>query len=118
MLKQIKIWMNTGFHPKDKIISLWDTTARAISKGKAGKTVEFGRRWIITRLIGGYDWAGFGVEAEWSAAISESAADYIRDGVPEAGRLLSDPHIMNIQIVSGAPGSEAVPPGHSNFSLQ
>jgi hypothetical protein len=54
MLKQIKIWMNTGFHPKDKIISLWDTTARAISKGKAGKTVEFGRRWIITRLMGGY----------------------------------------------------------------
>jgi hypothetical protein len=54
MLKQIKIWMNTGFHPKDKIISLWDTTARAISKGKAGKSVEFGRRWIITRLMGGY----------------------------------------------------------------
>ncbi len=54
MLKQIKIWMKTGFHPKDKIISLWDTTARAISKGKAGKTVEFGRRWILTRLMGGY----------------------------------------------------------------
>jgi len=54
MLKQIKIWMKTGFHPKDKIISLWDTTARAISKGKVGKTVEFGRRWIITRLMGGY----------------------------------------------------------------
>jgi hypothetical protein len=54
MLKQIKIWMSTGFHPKDKIISLWDTTARAISKGKAGKSVEFGRRWIITRLLGGY----------------------------------------------------------------
>lgn len=54
MLEQIKIWMKTGFHPKDKIISLWDTTARAISKGKSGKSVEFGRRWIITRLIGGY----------------------------------------------------------------
>ncbi len=54
MLKQIKIWMNSGFHPKEKILSLWETTARAISKGKAGKTVEFGRRWIITRLMGGY----------------------------------------------------------------
>ena len=54
MVKQIKVWMTTSFHPKDKIISLWDTTARAISKGKAGKSVEFGRRWIITRLIGGY----------------------------------------------------------------
>ena len=54
MLEQIKIWMQTGFHPKDKVISLWDTTARAISKGKSGKSVEFGRRWVITRLMGGY----------------------------------------------------------------
>jgi hypothetical protein len=54
MLEQIKIWMKTGFHPKDKIISLWETTARAISKGKIGKSVEFGRRWIISRLMGGY----------------------------------------------------------------
>jgi hypothetical protein len=54
MLTQIKVWMKTGFHPKDKIISLWDTTARAISKGKSGKSVEFGKRWIITRLRGGY----------------------------------------------------------------
>ena len=54
MLAQIKIWLKTGFHPKDKIISLWDTSARAISKGKVGKTVEFGKRWIITRLLGGY----------------------------------------------------------------
>lgn len=54
MLEQIKIWMRTGFHPKNKIISLWDTIARAISKGKSGKSVEFGRRWIITRLMGGY----------------------------------------------------------------
>ncbi|MBL7668862.1 MAG: hypothetical protein JNM39_00120 [Bdellovibrionaceae bacterium] len=46
--------MKTGFHPKEKIISLWHTTARAISKGKSGKTVEFGKRWIITRLMGGY----------------------------------------------------------------
>lgn len=54
MLGQIKVWMKTGFHPKEKIISLWHTTARAISKGKSGKTVEFGKRWIITRLMGGY----------------------------------------------------------------
>ncbi len=54
MLTQIKVWLNSGFHPKDKVLSLWDKTARAISKGKAGKSVEFGRRWIITRLVGGY----------------------------------------------------------------
>jgi len=54
MLKQIKMWITTGFHPKDKIISLWDLSARAISRGKSAKSVEFGRRWIITRLMGGY----------------------------------------------------------------
>lgn len=54
LLQQIKPWLKTGFHPKNKILSLWETTARAISKGKVGKTCEFGRRWIITRLLGGY----------------------------------------------------------------
>lgn len=54
MLNQIKVWLHSGFHPKDKVISIWDRTARAISKGKAGKSVEFGRRWIVTRLVGGY----------------------------------------------------------------
>ena len=54
MLSQIDVWHKTGFHPKDKILSLWATTARAIARGKAAKTVEFGRRWIVTRLTGGY----------------------------------------------------------------
>lgn len=54
MLDQIIIWLNTGEHPDDKLISLWELNARTISKEKAGKKVEFGRRWIITRLLGGY----------------------------------------------------------------
>lgn len=54
MLLQIWQWMRTGFHPKGKIISLWNTEARAISRGKAGKSTEFGRRWIVSRLFGGY----------------------------------------------------------------
>lgn len=54
ILEQVKIWLQTGHHPKDKIVSLWQKTARAISKGKAGKAVEFGGRWVITRLVGGY----------------------------------------------------------------
>jgi len=54
MLGQIQQWLKTGFHPKDKILSLWERSARAISKGKVGKSAEFGRRWIITRLLGGY----------------------------------------------------------------
>lgn len=54
MLVQIKHWMKTGFHPNDKILSLWNLTARAINRGKAAKAIEFGRRWIITRLERGY----------------------------------------------------------------
>lgn len=54
MLSQIREWHRTGFHPEGKLISLWDTSARAITRNKAGKTTEFGRRWIVTRLTNGY----------------------------------------------------------------
>jgi gas vesicle protein len=54
MLDQIIVWLKTGKHPVNKLISLWELNARAIAKEKTGKAVEFGRRWIITRLIGGY----------------------------------------------------------------
>lgn len=54
MLGQIKKWFDTGFHPQNKILSLWERNARAISKGKIAKSAEFGRRWIVTRLLGGY----------------------------------------------------------------
>lgn len=54
MLSQIRIWMKTGFHPAGKIVSLWLTDVRAITREKVGKSTEFGRRWIITRLKQGY----------------------------------------------------------------
>lgn len=54
MLEQIKVWMKTGWHPAGKIISLWYTEARAIGRGKAARETEFGRRWAITLLEGGY----------------------------------------------------------------
>lgn len=54
MLLQIWQWMRTGFHPRGKVLSLWNTEARAITRSKAGKSTEFGRRWIISRLLGGY----------------------------------------------------------------
>lgn len=54
ILVQIWQWLRTGFHPKNKIVSLWEKTARAISKGKIAKPTEFGRRWLITNLKNGY----------------------------------------------------------------
>ena len=41
MLQQIEKWMKTGFHPAGKIISLWYTEARAITRGKASRAVVF-----------------------------------------------------------------------------
>ena len=54
MLSQIIKWLKTGKHPAGKLISLWNLEARAITRNKASKSVEFGRRWLITRLLGGY----------------------------------------------------------------
>lgn len=54
MLEQIRHWMKTGFHRPGKLVSLWETNARAIVRNKASKAVEFGRRWIVTRLTKGY----------------------------------------------------------------
>jgi len=54
MLGQIEQWLETGVHPAGKIVSLWLTEARAITRNKVGKATEFGRRWIITRLTRGY----------------------------------------------------------------
>lgn len=54
MLKQIGQWIQTGFHPSGKILCLWLTDARSITRNKAAKATEFGRRWIITRLKQGY----------------------------------------------------------------
>lgn len=54
MQNQIIQWLKKGEHPVNKIISLWDLEARAITRNKAAKIVEFGRRWIVTRLMRGY----------------------------------------------------------------
>jgi hypothetical protein len=54
MLSQIRHWLRTGFHRPGKIVSLWERQARAIVRNKAAHAVEFGRRWIVTRLAKGY----------------------------------------------------------------
>lgn len=54
MLSQIRHWHRTGFHRPGKFVSLWAKDARAITRNKAGKACEFGRRWIISRLKSGY----------------------------------------------------------------
>ena len=54
LLSQILYWIETGKVAQDKIVSLWKSVPRAIPKGKIGKAVEFGRKWIINCYRGGY----------------------------------------------------------------
>jgi len=54
LLEQISFWIRTGKVAQGKIISLWKWVPQAIKKGKIGKPVEFGRKWVINCYQGGY----------------------------------------------------------------
>jgi hypothetical protein len=54
LLPQIRYWLNTGRVAKNKIINLSIPELYAIVRGKAGKAVEFGLKWGIARLRGGF----------------------------------------------------------------
>jgi hypothetical protein len=54
LLPQIVQWMTTGVVAKGKIIHAGIPELRAIVRNKAGKKVEFGCRYLINRLAGGY----------------------------------------------------------------
>jgi hypothetical protein len=54
LLDQISYWLRTGKVARDKIITLWKMAPRAVPKGKIGKPVEFGRKWIVNCYRGGY----------------------------------------------------------------
>lgn len=54
LIPQINYWMESGEVAKEKILHVAITEARAIVKNKAGKKVEFGLKWLINRLEGGY----------------------------------------------------------------
>lgn len=54
LMEQIGYWLKSGKVANDKIVSLWKFVPKAISKGKIGKPVEFGRKWIVNCYQGGY----------------------------------------------------------------
>jgi hypothetical protein len=54
LLPQIVPGLQTGVVAKGKIVHAGITRARAIVKNKAGKRVEFGLKWLINRIEGGY----------------------------------------------------------------
>jgi hypothetical protein len=54
LLPQIVQWITTGVVAKGKIVHAGITQARAIVRNKAGKKVEFGLPYLLSRLGGGY----------------------------------------------------------------
>ncbi len=54
LLPQIRHWLRTGHVASGKIINLYIPELYSIVRGKVGKTVEFGLRWGIARLRGGF----------------------------------------------------------------
>ncbi len=54
LVPQILQWLQTGVVARGKILHAGITTARAIVKNKVGKKVEFGLKWLLNRLDGGY----------------------------------------------------------------
>ena len=54
LMDQILYWLNTGKVAQNKIVSLWKQIPKAVKKGKIGKPVEFGRKWIVNCYRGGY----------------------------------------------------------------
>ena len=51
---QIAYFLKRGKVAQDKIVSLFLTEVRSIVRGKAGKKVEFGIKWGVNQIRGGY----------------------------------------------------------------
>lgn len=54
LIPQIAQWVETGVVARGKLLHAAITEARAIVKNKAGKKVEFGLKWLVNRIKGGY----------------------------------------------------------------
>lgn len=54
LIPQIVHWVETGVVARGKLLHASITQARAIVKNKAGKRVEFGLKWLVNRIKGGY----------------------------------------------------------------
>ena len=54
LLPQITSWLDTGVVASEKLLHPTLTEARAVVKNKTGKKLEFGLKWLLNRLKGGY----------------------------------------------------------------
>ena len=54
LVPQIEYWLQQGWVAKDKIVNLHMPSVRSIPRGKVGKDVEFGIKWGVQRIGGGF----------------------------------------------------------------
>jgi len=85
MESQIKHWIRTGKVVKGKILSLFNTHFRAINRGKIGKDIEFGLKWGINQIRGGY------MSVFMCADMMTCDANYAVEAVKEHIRVFGEP---------------------------
>lgn len=54
LIDQIDYWIRTGYVATDKIVSLFQDELRSIKRGKVARDIEFGLKWGINQIRGGY----------------------------------------------------------------
>ena len=88
LLPQVRHWLDTGKVAKDKLIHPGIQEARALIRNKAGKKVEFGFKWLINLIKGGYTFGSmfFGAVGESTMpveAIDSFQRNLVTDDVPK-----------------------------------
>lgn len=85
MLPQISRWIESGKVVKGKIVSLFNMDFRAINRGKVGKQIEFGLKWGVNQIRGGY------VSLFMHSQMMCHDANYAVLGVQEHIRIFGEP---------------------------
>jgi len=85
MMGQIDYWIKKGKVAKGKIVSLFNPCFRAINRGKVGKQIEFGLKWGINQIRGGY------MSVFMCADMMTCDANYAVRGVEEHIRIFGEP---------------------------
>lgn len=79
LIGQIDHWIKTGWVVPEKIVSLFQTDLRSIPRGKIGKDIEFGLKWGINQIRGGY--VHIFMMKEMRSADSNYAVEAIREHI-------------------------------------
>jgi hypothetical protein len=85
LIGQIDHWIKTGWVVPEKIISLFQIDLRSIPRGKIGKDIEFGLKWGINQIRGGY------VHIFMMKEMRSADANYAVEAIREHIRIFGQP---------------------------